>query len=70
VVRVQTPQAFRFQALARAHRDAEPESATDDAALLEHIGLRVAAVEGEHDNIKITTQEDMRLASLLRKRRD
>ena len=68
VVRVQTPQAFRLRALLRAHREAEEDGvqATDDAALLERIGLRVAAVKGELDNIKVTTPEDLRLASLLR----
>ena len=71
MVRVQTPQAFRFQALLRAHRDAAPwdEVATDDSALLERIGLRVVAVEGEPDNIKITTPADLQLAALLRRRR-
>ena len=69
VVRVQTPQAFRREALVRAHADAGSEDATDDAALLERIGLRVAAVEGEPDNIKITLPEDLRLASLLRRKR-
>ena len=65
IVRVQTPQAFRFAWLARAHREAGPpkDPATDDASLLERIGRRVATVEGETDNIKITTEEDLRLAT-------
>ena len=69
LVRVQTPQAFRREALVRAHGEAASEDATDDAALLERIGLRVAAVDGEHDNIKITEPQDLALASFLRSRR-
>jgi 2-C-methyl-D-erythritol 4-phosphate cytidylyltransferase len=67
LVRVQTPQAFRAQALARAHADGGPggERATDDAMLLERAGFRVAVVPGEPGNIKITTPEDLRLAALL-----
>jgi 2-C-methyl-D-erythritol 4-phosphate cytidylyltransferase len=67
LVRVQTPQAFRATALARAHREADlgGEDATDDAMLLERVGLRVAVVPGEPENIKITTRHDLRLASLL-----
>lgn len=69
LVRVQTPQAFRGEALVRAHGGAASEDATDDAALLERIGLRVAAVHGEHGNIKITEPEDLQLASFLRSHR-
>jgi 2-C-methyl-D-erythritol 4-phosphate cytidylyltransferase/2-C-methyl-D-erythritol 2,4-cyclodiphosphate synthase len=72
LVRVQTPQAFRSEALVRAHRDADlgGESATDDAMLLERAGMRVAVVPGEADNIKITTSDDLRLAALLGRQRD
>lgn len=67
LVAVQTPQAFRTEALERAHASAlrEGVEATDDAALLERIGARVVVVEGDPRNMKITTPEDLRLASLL-----
>lgn len=67
LVRVQTPQAFRSTALVQAHREADlrGEDATDDAMLLERVGLRVAIVPGELENIKITTPDDLRLAGLL-----
>lgn len=57
----QTPQAFRREALADAHARAEAEGwdATDDAGLLERAGYRVAAVEGDPGNVKITTPEDL-----------
>jgi 2-C-methyl-D-erythritol 4-phosphate cytidylyltransferase len=67
LVAVQTPQAFRTEALERAHAAARREGveATDDAALLERIGARVVVVEGDPRNLKITTPEDLRLISLL-----
>ncbi len=63
--RAQTPQAFRFPVLLRAHRSGA-QAATDDAALLEAISEPVAIVPGSEDNIKITYQEDlMRLDRIL-----
>jgi 2-C-methyl-D-erythritol 4-phosphate cytidylyltransferase/2-C-methyl-D-erythritol 2,4-cyclodiphosphate synthase len=58
---VQTPQAFDFAALVDAHRRAQAagrEDFTDDAALLEWAGLKVATFEGEAGNVKLTTTED------------
>lgn len=67
LVAVQTPQAFRTEALERAHAAARREGveATDDSALLERIGGRVIVVEGDPRNIKITRREDLHLAALL-----
>jgi 2-C-methyl-D-erythritol 4-phosphate cytidylyltransferase len=58
---VQTPQAFLVDILRRAHEEAlrSDRTATDDAMLVEAIGGRVAAVEGEPGNFKITTREDL-----------
>jgi 2-C-methyl-D-erythritol 4-phosphate cytidylyltransferase/2-C-methyl-D-erythritol 2,4-cyclodiphosphate synthase len=58
---VQTPQAFDFAALLAAHRKAKAagrEDFTDDAALAEWAGMKVATFEGEAANVKITTPED------------
>ena len=60
LVVVQTPQAFRAEALRRAHTD-EPE-ATDDAALLEALGLSVVVVPGEYHNLKLTSPDDLATA--------
>ncbi len=60
LVAVQTPQAFRAEALRRAHAGA-PE-ATDDAGLLEALGLSVAVVPGEYHNLKLTSPEDLATA--------
>ena len=60
--RAQTPQAFLTEALRKAHAMAEGEAATDDAQLVELAGGRIAVVRGERRNIKITFEEDFRLA--------
>jgi 2-C-methyl-D-erythritol 4-phosphate cytidylyltransferase len=60
----QTPQAFLAPALLEAHSRALREGTvgTDDAMLVEAAGYSVAAVEGEIQNFKITTREDLRRA--------
>jgi 2-C-methyl-D-erythritol 4-phosphate cytidylyltransferase/2-C-methyl-D-erythritol 2,4-cyclodiphosphate synthase len=58
---VQTPQAFRFDVLLAAHRqaaDAGEYDLTDDAAVVERAGHAVYVFEGERENIKLTTAED------------
>lgn len=60
---VQTPQAFRADALRRAHEEA-PE-ATDDATLVESTGGKLSLVDGEPDNLKITTPGDLGVAEAL-----
>lgn len=61
---VQTPQGFHRPVLERAHAAADGE-ATDDAALVERLGLRVFCVPGSEAAIKITTPADLRAAELL-----
>ena len=60
----QTPQVFRLDLIRRAHEAARHGglSATDDAALVESIGVRVQTIPGDRFNIKITTPEDLALA--------
>ena len=60
---VQTPQAFRADALRAAH--VGEGSATDDAALVEQAGVRVVIVPGEATNIKITGPMDLAVAIVL-----
>ncbi len=61
---VQTPQAFRRTLLQQAHNEAEQHNVvgTDDAMLVERIGLPVKVVMGEYTNIKLTTPEDLIIA--------
>ena len=63
LVLVQTPQAFRSDALRAAHRDGGIE--TDDAALVEAGGGTVAVVPGETRNLKVTVVGDLELAQAL-----
>ena len=68
---VQTPQIFRKDVLTRAHAAALETGfvGTDDASLVERLGVKVCVAEGSYDNIKITTPEDMTMAeSILRRR--
>jgi 2-C-methyl-D-erythritol 4-phosphate cytidylyltransferase / 2-C-methyl-D-erythritol 2,4-cyclodiphosphate synthase len=63
--RAQTPQGFRFGPIIGAHREAAKKNLdtfTDDAAIAEWAGLKVAVVEDSTGNIKITTAEDLELA--------
>jgi 2-C-methyl-D-erythritol 4-phosphate cytidylyltransferase len=64
---IQTPQAFRRDALERAL--AQPDdvvaAATDDAALVEALGGRVGIVEAPRENLKVTTALDLALAERL-----
>ena len=64
---VQTPQAFRLGLLRRLHEAPEEHllAATDDASLVERGGGRVAVVEGEKTNIKLTSPEDLVLAEAI-----
>ena len=56
----QTPQGFHFADLLAAHQKLAGQSHTDDAALMEQIGQTIALIEGDADNIKITTQSDFK----------
>jgi 2-C-methyl-D-erythritol 4-phosphate cytidylyltransferase len=61
LVLVQTPQVFETSLLRRAYVQADLAS-TDDASLVERLGVRVVVVEGEARNIKITRPGDLGLA--------
>jgi 2-C-methyl-D-erythritol 4-phosphate cytidylyltransferase len=58
---VQTPQAFRLDLIRKAHQSAQATKfvGTDDAMLVEKLGVEVTVVEGDYYNIKITTPEDL-----------
>ena len=58
---VQTPQAFSSELIVKAHQTAELEGflGTDDASLVERLGVKVEMVPGSYNNIKITTWGDM-----------
>jgi len=61
----QTPQGFHKDVLIKAHAKKLKQEATDDAFLVEHIGVKVKMVMGDYRNIKVTTPEDIILARQL-----
>ncbi len=63
----QTPQGGRYQLFAEAFKSADEAGfiGTDDASLLERIGKPVAVLTGDYRNIKVTTPEDLIIASAL-----
>ena len=65
---IQTPQVFPYKDILHAHRKAleeDWEEATDDAALVEKMGVPVKVLEGSEKNIKVTTPHDLELAGFL-----
>ncbi|MGD8226904.1 MAG: 2-C-methyl-D-erythritol 4-phosphate cytidylyltransferase [Desulfobacteraceae bacterium] len=70
---VQTPQVFRYEDILMAHSRALErgwEEVTDDALLVERVGIPVKVVEGSEDNIKVTTPQDLELVKFLLGRED
>jgi 2-C-methyl-D-erythritol 4-phosphate cytidylyltransferase len=63
----QTPQVFRRELLIEAYARRGQEPCTDDAQCVERLGRSVTIVPGSPMNIKITSHEDLRLASQLLK---
>lgn len=62
---VQTPQTFDIQLLKAANRQPYCEAFTDDASVVEAYGQTVSMVEGNRENIKLTTPFDLRLADFI-----
>ena len=56
---VQTPQLFRADILRRAYTQEYNPRFTDDATVVESLGVKITLIEGERSNIKLTTPEDM-----------
>lgn len=63
----QTPQVFRRDLLTKAYARPNASAATDEASLVEQLGHKVTVVPGSPINLKITTRDDLRLASFLLK---
>lgn len=62
---VQTPQLFQAEALRKAYEQPFSATFTDDASVMEAAGHKVTLVEGERENIKITTPSDMLIAEAI-----
>ena len=59
---VQTPQTFKARLLKSAYRQAYTPAFTDDASVVEAMGVKVELVDGNRENIKITTPFDLKIA--------
>ena len=62
---VQTPQTFDIQLLKAANRQPYNDNFTDDASVVESYGHDITLVEGNRENIKITTPYDLKIAEVL-----
>ena len=62
---IQTPQVFKFNEILKAHEKFKGQNFTDDSALLEESGIPVSVIVGSYKNIKITTEEDLKIARVL-----
>ncbi|WP_322907969.1 2-C-methyl-D-erythritol 4-phosphate cytidylyltransferase [Paenibacillus campi] len=64
---IQTPQTFRYTELLTAHEQADISGfrGTDDAMLIERLGIPITVVEGSYTNIKLTTPDDLDYAAYL-----
>ena len=64
---IQTPQIFRYDLIRSAYEESRKDGfvATDDAMMVERLGMSVQILPGERRNIKITTREDMAYAAFL-----
>ncbi len=62
---IQTPQTFHSKILLPAYKIDYKDKYTDEASVVEAFGLAINLIEGERNNIKITTPFDLRLAEML-----
>ena len=62
---VQTPQVFEAALLRKAYEQEYDAKFTDDASVVEAMGVNIALIEGERGNIKITTPDDLEYAEWL-----
>ena len=62
---VQTPQCFDIQLLKAANKQPYNDGFTDDASVVEAFGFNITLVDGNRENIKITTPYDMKIAEVL-----
>ena len=66
IMNIQTPQAFRFTSILKAHRFLKSNCEKDDTSLLEKIGIKTKFIKGEKFNFKITYLDDLDLYKKLK----
>lgn len=67
---VQTPQIFKSSILRKAYTQEFDQAFTDDASVVEAMGIKITLVDGERTNIKLTTPEDMEWAEWMLQREE
>jgi len=69
LINVQTPQGFKKDKILKAYEYGVSNNieATDDSQLVEKLGIRVKVIYGDYDNIKITTEEDIKFGEIILK---
>ena len=65
---MQTPQVFPYNLLQRAYREVS-QDVTDDASMVERMGIKVRLTPGSPTNLKVTTPADLQIAELILKAR-
>lgn len=68
VYSAQTPQGFRYDLIKKAHiyqKDVKNISITDDVSLVVNLGYKVSTINGSKENIKITTDLDLKFAEFI-----
>ncbi|GAB4333761.1 MAG: 2-C-methyl-D-erythritol 4-phosphate cytidylyltransferase [Flammeovirgaceae bacterium] len=61
---IQTPQTFKVNLIKKAFQQPYQPLFTDDASVLEAMGETIHLIEGNYENIKITTKEDLKIAEV------
>ena len=68
VYSAQTPQGFRYDLIKKAHlyqKDVKNITITDDVSLVVNMGYKVSIIKGSYENIKITTDLDLKFAEFI-----
>ncbi len=65
VMAVQTPQGFNADILRKGYTQSYSKTFTDDASVVENLGVHVEMVEGDTRNFKITTPWDLEISQLI-----
>jgi len=69
LILIQTPQAFSYKVVFKAHKMIRNNNAKDDTTLTEKIGVKTKLIKGSKRNIKITYKEDLEIFNLLKRKK-
>ncbi|MHA4895516.1 2-C-methyl-D-erythritol 4-phosphate cytidylyltransferase [Pedobacter sp. PWIIR3] len=69
LILIQTPQTFDLRIIREAYNSTYVDSYTDDASVVESIGIKINVIPGDRENIKITYPEDIDIATIFMKKK-